>query len=68
MPLSKAAFETKLALVEASPGAFHELGSISVFDGKTWNCPALANGKTYLRNDQEMACYDLTAGDEQTRR
>jgi len=50
-----------LALVAASPASFRELGKITVFDSKTWNCPALANGRAYLRNDQEMACYDLTA-------
>jgi outer membrane protein assembly factor BamB len=51
----------ELALVQAAPAAFQELGVISVFDGKTWNCPALAGGKVYLRNDQEMAAYDVTA-------
>jgi outer membrane protein assembly factor BamB len=53
----------RLALVEANPRSYRELGCIAVFDAKTWNCPALANGKAYLRNDQEMACYDLTAGE-----
>ena len=53
----------ELALVEANPAAYRELGRITVFDSKTWNCPALANGKAYLRNDQEMACYDLAEAD-----
>ena len=26
---------------------------------RTWNGPALANGRIYVRNDQEMACFDL---------
>jgi outer membrane protein assembly factor BamB len=52
----------ELALVEASPAAFREVGRITVFEGKTWNCPALAGGKAYCRNDQEMAAYDLAAG------
>jgi outer membrane protein assembly factor BamB len=51
----------KLVLVEASPAGHRELGSIPVFSEKTWNCPALANGKVYLRNHKEMACYDLAA-------
>jgi hypothetical protein len=27
--------------------------------GKTWNNPALADGKVFVRNHREMACYDL---------
>jgi len=27
--------------------------------GKTWNCFALADGIAYVRNDTEMAAYDL---------
>jgi outer membrane protein assembly factor BamB len=49
----------ELALVAAEPMAYRELGRIPVFAGKTWNNPALADGKAYLRNDQQMACYDL---------
>lgn len=51
----------ELALVEATPEAFRERGNIPALEGKTWNYPALAGGRVYLRNDQEMACYDLTA-------
>jgi outer membrane protein assembly factor BamB len=58
----------ELALVEASPAGFHELGRIPVFEEKTWNCPALAGGKAYLRNDQEMACFDLTAAADSAHR
>jgi outer membrane protein assembly factor BamB len=48
-----------LALVEATPQDFRELGSIPALSGRTWNYPALARGKIYVRNDSEMACYDL---------
>jgi outer membrane protein assembly factor BamB len=51
----------ELALVAADPAAYRELGRIPVFADKTWNSPALADGKAYLRNDQDMACYDLRA-------
>ncbi|MFK9827996.1 hypothetical protein ACJENK_25910, partial [Escherichia coli] len=51
----------ELALVEATPSAYHELGRIRVFRDKTWNIPTLVNGRAYLRNDREMACYDLWA-------
>lgn len=50
----------ELALVEATPTAHRQLGIIPVFNRKTWNLPALADGKVYLRNDEMMACYDLT--------
>src|SRR5262249_11483677 len=50
----------ELALVEATPAAFHELGRIQALEEKTWNVPALAAGRAYLRNHEQMACYDLT--------
>ena len=49
----------KLVLVEATPEGHHELGSIPALEGRTWNTPALADGKAYLRNSEEMACYEL---------
>jgi outer membrane protein assembly factor BamB len=51
----------KLVLVEANPQAFHELGSVTVFnEKKNWNPLAMAGGKVLLRNEKEMALYDLT--------
>jgi len=49
----------KLVLVEATPEGHHELGSIAALDGKTWNNPALAYSKVFVRNSEEMACFDL---------
>jgi outer membrane protein assembly factor BamB len=50
----------ELALVEAAGAKSRELGRVKVLAGdKTWNCPCLAGGKAYVRNHQEMACYDL---------
>lgn len=51
----------KLALVEATPEAYRELASLPVLEGRTWNPLALAHGRAYVRNDHEMACYDLAA-------
>src|SRR5262249_12814847 len=50
----------ELALVQAAGDKTRELGRIPALTGaKTWNCPCLAGGKAYLRNNEEMACYDL---------
>ncbi len=50
-----------LALVQATPEGHRELGRFHALDGaKTWNNPAIANGRAYVRNHEEMACYDLT--------
>jgi outer membrane protein assembly factor BamB len=49
-------------LVQASPDEERQLGRLNVFDERSWNVPALADGKLYLRNNREMACYDLAAG------
>jgi outer membrane protein assembly factor BamB len=52
----------ELVLVEATPAAFRELGRIDALTKgpKTWNTPAMAHGRIYVRNEEEMACYDLT--------
>lgn len=50
----------KLVLVEATPLEHRPLSSLAAIEGRTWNYPALANGKVYVRNDLEMAAYDLT--------
>ena len=54
----------EIALVDASPDRFNELGVLKVLEGsKTWNPPALVRGRLYLRNHLEAACYDLHADD-----
>ena len=50
----------KLAMIEATPKAFKELAQAKVLEGKSWTSPTFADGKIYLRNQKEMACYDLT--------
>jgi len=47
--------------VEATPEAAHELGRFKALTGpKAWNNFAIADGKVFVRNADEMACYDLT--------
>jgi outer membrane protein assembly factor BamB len=48
-----------VALVAADPAAFKELKKVQVFSGRTWNVPAIAMGRLYLRNHQEIACLKL---------
>ena len=48
-----------IALVEASPAAYHEVARLSGLSAKTWNTPALAGEFLLVRNDQEAVCYQL---------
>lgn len=49
-----------LALVDATPEEFRELGKIEPFpEQKTWNNPTLVEDLAYIRNDLNMACYRL---------
>lgn len=52
-----------LVLIDPSPEGLFELSRIdSVLPGgKTWNPPALARGRAFLRNHFEAVCLDLTA-------
>ena len=49
----------ELVLVLADPSDLKELGRIQALEGKTWNHPIVANGRLYLRNAEEMACFEL---------
>jgi outer membrane protein assembly factor BamB len=46
-------------LVEANPKEHRELGRIHAIDGKTWNHPVISRDRMFLRNAEEMACYEL---------
>ncbi|MDQ3623525.1 MAG: PQQ-like beta-propeller repeat protein [Verrucomicrobiota bacterium] len=48
-----------VALAEAKPEAFNELGRIPALSSKTWNHPTLAGRYLLLRNDREAVCYEL---------
>ena len=49
-----------LALVKATHTEYKEVAQTQVFTGRCWTLPTLSNGKLYLRNDQELICFDLS--------
>ncbi len=50
----------EIALVEATPNGYSELGRFQGLDGTTWTPPALVNGRLFVRNATEVACYDVS--------
>ena len=51
----------ELALVAATPDKYSELSRFSVLSGRTWNVPAIADGRILVRNAAEMACFNIAA-------
>ncbi|HEX8456802.1 MAG TPA: PQQ-binding-like beta-propeller repeat protein [Pyrinomonadaceae bacterium] len=49
----------EVALVKADPSSYTEVSKFAALSGKTWNVPALANGRLLVRNGTEMAAYNL---------
>jgi outer membrane protein assembly factor BamB len=49
----------EVVLLRAQPEKLEELGRLPAITGKTWNHPTIVQGKLYVRNDEEMACYAL---------
>ncbi|MCI0358529.1 MAG: alcohol dehydrogenase, partial [Planctomycetaceae bacterium] len=49
----------ELVLLEASPKNLVERAKIKALKGKTWNHPVLTGSKLLVRNDEEMACFEL---------
>lgn len=49
----------QLALVAADPRRFREVARLEALTGRTWNTPAVAGRQLFVRNDVEMACYEL---------
>jgi len=49
----------EVVLVKATPESHVEVSRFSAIEGKTWNHPALANGRLLVRNTTEMACFRI---------
>jgi outer membrane protein assembly factor BamB len=52
----------RVALVKADPGKHTVLGKFQAIEGKTWNHPVVAHGKLFVRNGEQVACYELAPG------
>ncbi len=49
----------EIALIEPTPERLTEVARFRVFEGKTWNSPALAGRFLLVRTDREAACYEM---------
>jgi hypothetical protein len=49
----------EIVLMDATPESYNEIARMKVIDGKTWNHPVIAHGQLFVRNSEEMACYEL---------
>ncbi len=49
----------KLVMVDTNPEVYTEHGSVDALTGKSWTAPSFSNGKVFVRNLTEMACYQL---------
>ena len=50
----------KLGLAEATSAGYIEKATAKVLGGLCWTVPTLADGKLYVRNEEEMICLDMT--------
>jgi outer membrane protein assembly factor BamB len=51
----------EVVTLAANPERHEELGRFPALKAKTWNHPVIARGRLYVRNAEEMACYELDA-------
>lgn len=52
--------EGELVLVKATPDKHTEVARFPAIEGKTWNYPAIAGGRLLVRNQTQMACFDVS--------
>lgn len=49
----------EIILLHASPEKLIEVGKFQAITGKTWNHPVLIGNRLFVRNGEEVACYEL---------
>ena len=52
----------EIALIKATPDKYTEVARFAALQGRTWNYPAIADGRLLVRNSTEMAAYDISGG------
>jgi outer membrane protein assembly factor BamB len=52
----------EIVLLKADSTMHEELGRFQAIKGKTWSHPVIAHGRLYVRNAEEMACYEVGGG------
>ena len=50
-----------LVLVRATPERLDEQAHFTALSGKTWNYPAMSDGVLLVRNEEEMAAFEIAA-------
>lgn len=55
----------ELALVAARPEKHEELARVPALAGKTWNHPVLVGDRLYVRNAEEVVCFELKAAGQE---
>lgn len=56
----------EVVLLEANPKKLVEVAKFKAIEGKTWNHPVVAHGKLFVRNGEEMACFDVASKAEKS--
>jgi outer membrane protein assembly factor BamB len=51
--------EGEVVLVRATPDRLEEKARFQALDGKTWNYPAISDGVLLVRNEKEMAAFQI---------
>lgn len=51
----------EVVLVRATPDQHTEVARFRALEGRTWNNPAISNGRLLVRNTTEMAAYQIAA-------
>ncbi len=56
-----------LVQIRPNPEGLDEICRFPAVRGKTWNHPAYADGRLYVRSEEQMACFELPMRREQAR-
>lgn len=54
----------QLAVVEATPEEYRKKAEMQIFRGKTWTVPTVADGRLFVRNENEIVALDVATPKE----